>query len=208
MKRFKTIISAFSIATLLIMSVASKAQTQAVLRTVSAENKVAILPITYSGDGNDVRMEEMRYRLQSVAYQYLKGEAMELRFQDPAETNALLLKKGITSSHFREFTPKELAELLQVEYVLIGMVNQESVGVSTTGGSRRVDFINRRGRHERQTLGHTRTREDMSTNIDLAVYNDKGENIYSKSRRSILSNIGAYKNGIEYLLKRSPLYRK
>lgn len=208
MKKINNIIRTFSIAMLLVMSIASGAQTQAVVRSMHAENKVAILPMTYIGDGNEVRMDEMRYRLQSIAYQYLKDEAVELKFQDPSVTNALLLKNGIYESNFRQFTPGELAEILHVEYVLTGTVSQETTGISSMNNSRKVYYNDRRNRYERQTHGHTITREQMNTHIDLNVYNDRGENIYSRSRRSILSEAGAYKNGIHYLLKRSPLYNR
>jgi len=196
------IIKILSMVMLLLMSVTSKAQTQAVFRTVSAENKVAILPITYIGDGNPVRMEEMRYRLQHIAYLCLKESATELKFQDPAETNALLLRNGVNESNFREFTPKELADILKVEYVLAGMVSQESTGTATVSHSNRRDY-NHRGRYGRQTTGHTKTMEELNTNIDLDIYNDKGETIFSKSRRSILPGVGAYKNAIQYYQSKS-----
>jgi hypothetical protein len=211
-KKLKNIIKTFSIAILLLMSVASKAQTQAAFRTVTAENKVAILPITYIGEGNDIKLEQMRYSLQNIAHRCLQEEAIELKFQDPAETNALLLRNGVKESNFREFTPKELAEILQVEYVLIGMVSQETEGIMTVSNSYRSfttrEYQHNRVRQERNTSVNTRTRPDINTTVDLVVYNDKGEKIFSRSRRSLLSNMDTYKAGLQYLLKRSPLYKK
>jgi hypothetical protein len=208
MKKLNNKTKIFCMIMLLFMSVAATAQTTAAVRTAAAENKVAILPVTYIADGNPVKMDEMRYHLQHIAYLCLKNEAVELKFQDPAMTNALLLKNGVKESNFREYTPGELAELLQVEYVLIALVSQETVGMSTMDHSRRVNYTNSKGRMGRQTMGHSKTVQDFSTNIDMNVYNDKGEMLYSKSRRSILSGVEAYKNGLHYLLKRTPLYRK
>lgn len=215
MKSLNNLIKPFALALLIAASVATKAQTLAVLRSKTAENKVAILPITYVAEGNDIKLDEMRYRLQNIAHDYLRSDAMELKFQDPAETNALLRKNGVNESNIREFTPKELAGILQVEYVLMGIVTQDFVGEATVIHTNRRDYDRRhdhRGRYRetnrRQTTGVSRTTQQLSTNIDLDVYNDKGENIYSKSRRSILSDVDAYKNGIHYLLKRSPLYKR
>ncbi|WP_276504095.1 hypothetical protein [Terrimonas pollutisoli] len=225
MKHLNNLINSFALVLLIVVSVATKAQTQAVLRTVSAENKVAILPITYVGEGNDIKLDEMRYRLQNIAHDYLRSDATEFKFQDPAETNALLRRNGVNESNFREFTPKELAGILRVEYVLMGIVSQEFVGETTVTRTNRRDFGNRhdhrynhdhrydnrhhhRNNNRTQTTGHSRTRQELSTNIDLDIYNDKGENIFSKSRRSILSGTDAYKYGIQYLLKRSPLYKR
>ena len=150
---------------------------------------------------------EMRYRLQSIAHDYLRNGAMELKFQDPAETNALLRRHGVTEDNIRDFTPAELARFLNVEYLLSGMVVQDYVGQQTVRHTERREY-ERRGRTRRQSTGVSNTRDQMSTSIDLDMYNDKGENIFSKSRRSILSDIDAYKNGIHYLLKRSPLYHR
>ncbi|MBL7741601.1 MAG: hypothetical protein JNK14_20450 [Chitinophagaceae bacterium] len=214
MKKINNIIKTFSIALLLIISVASKAQTQAVGRTASAENKVAILPITYIGEGNEVKLEQMRYSLQNIAHRCLQEGAFELKFQDPAETNALLLRNGVRESNFREFTPKELAEILQVEYVLIGMVSQETEAILTVSNSRRSfntrEYYDRHHhvRNERNSSSNTRTSQDVNTTVDLVIYNDKGEKIYSRSRKSLLSNMDTYKAGLQYLLKRTPLYKK
>lgn len=219
MKSLNNLIKPFALALLIAASVATKAQTLAVLRSTTAENKVAILPITYVGEGNDIKLDEMRYRLQNIAHDYLRSDAMELKFQDPAETNALLRKNGVNESNFREFTPKELAGILQVEYILTGMISQEFVGEATVTHTNRRDYDRRhnhrndhrhhyRNNNRRQTTGYSRTTQQLSTHIDLDIYNDKGENIFSKSRRSILSGVDAYKYGIQYLLKRSPLYKR
>ena len=208
MKKINNIIKTFSIAMLVVMSIASKAQTQAVVRTTNAENKVAILPMTYIADGSDVRTNEMPYHLQNLAYQYLSEDVFELKFQDPAQTNAILFKRGIRGTEIRKYTPKELAEILQVEYVIVGLVNQESLGMTTFSNSKK-EFNHRHwGKHEKEKHVRTRTTEQMSTTIDLDIYNDQGEKIFSRSRRSILSSVDAYKAGLHYLLKRTPLHKR
>lgn len=214
MKKLNNLIQLIRPAALLLMMAAALtagAQTQAVLRTIDAENRVAILPMIYVAEGNDLKLDEMRYRLQNIAHDYLRSDAMELTFQDPAETNALLRKHNINAANVRDFTPKELATLLHVEYVLMGTVTQDFVAEATVTHTNRRDEDHRHHRHygrERQTNSHTRTSQELATHIDLDIYNDKGENIYSKSRRSILSGVDAYKYGIQYLLKRSPIYKR
>lgn len=205
MKKLNNLIKSLAMVLIIASGTTAKAQTQAVFRLPVAENRVAILPITYISEGNDTRMDEMRYRLQTIAYQYLRSDALELRFQDPAETNALLLKNGITESNFRRFSPAELAAILKVEYVVTGMVSQDYAGESTYRRSEGRNY-HRKGKFRRETNGYSRTRQELSTHIGFDIYNDRGENVYSKSRRSILSDVNAYRNGMQYLLKRSPLY--
>ena len=210
MKKLNNIIGSLSVALMLLMYADTNAQAPDKYRAVNAENKVAILPIVYVGEGSAVKMDEMRYRLQNMAYIFLQESAVEYKFQSPAETNALLLKKGINESNFREFTPKELATILEVEYVLTGMVNQEAIGVHSVGNTVNHYSNNNKGNNNtrRHTTEHFQTREDISTSIDLSIYNDKGEVIFSKSRHSIWSSVNAYSNAMEFLLKKSPLYKR
>ncbi len=212
MKKLNNIFSSLSVVLMLLMYADTNAQVPERYRATDAENKVAILPIVYVGEGSTVKMEEMRYRLQNMAYIFLQESAIELKFQSPAETNALLLKKGINESNFREFTPKELATILEVEYVLTGMVNQETIGEHSVGNT--VNHYsnnnrgNKNGNNRRHTTEQFRTRQDISTSIDLSIYNDKGEAVFSKSRHSIWSSATAYTNAMEFLLKKSPLYKR
>lgn len=181
-----------------------------------SRNKVAIMPISYISDAGDAKSEEMRFQLQEIAINYLGRSAAELTFLDAATLNAQLLKKSINETNARQYTPKELAELLQVEYVIIGSVQQDKGEMVTVTNSRntRREAINH---HHHYRAGITRkntrtsssvTRQHIETYVSLSVFNEDGEMIYTKSRRSILSESHAYKNAIEYLLKRTPLYKR
>ena len=210
MKKLNNIISSLSVVLMLLIYTDTNAQAPEKHRAAHAQNKVAILPIIYVGEGSAVKMEEMRYRLQNMAYIFLQETAIELKFQSPAETNALLLKKGINESNIREFTPKELATILEVEYVLTGMVSQDAMGVHSVGNTVNHYSNSNKGNnnHRRHTTQRFQTRQDISTSIDLSIYNDKGEVIFSKSRRSIWSSANAYSNAMEFLLKKTPLYKR
>ncbi len=68
------------------------------------EKTVAVLPIFYIGEGNENKTDGMKYKLQQQAYTYLRKEARELKYQEPSETNALLLKNGVDDNTFRKYT--------------------------------------------------------------------------------------------------------
>jgi hypothetical protein len=160
---------------------------------------MAVLPIHYIGDSKD----EMRYRLQDMAHDYLRDHSAEVRLQDPFATNALLAKRQITADNLRAYTPAELTEILGVDYVVTGRITQEYAGgLSNTRSTREGN------RHGRPTNTRVRTTELYHTYIELDMFDSKGVSIYSKSRKSILYDVDAYKNGLHYLLKRSPLVKK
>jgi hypothetical protein len=188
---------------------------------VNSRNRVAVLPLTYIGDGNDDRSDEMRFQLQNITISFLHSSAAELRFMDAAEINALLLKKGINDETIRQYTPKELANLLKVEYIIMGSVLQDEGSVVTTNNSytnRRQNVDHRhydrryydRGRGNTRTYRNERsvTRQNIETQVSISIYNETGESVYTKSRHSILSESDAYRNALHYLLKRCPLYNR
>lgn len=65
----------------------------------------------------------------------MNRSAAELKFMDVAEINALLYKKGINEQTIRGYTPKELADVLNVEYVIIGSVLQDKGSLVTVTNS-------------------------------------------------------------------------
>ena len=177
-----------------------------------SKNKVAVIPMQYSGYGNEGRKEDMGFYLQEIATDYLSKSATELKLLDVTEVNAALLKNGISDSSIRKYTAKDLAAILHVEYIIMGNVLQDN-GTTVTNASgnktRRQDTwddgdYKRRENYQQSVV----TNQHVETQVTLYIYNETGEKIYSKSRHSLLSERDAYKNTIHYLLKRTPLYKR
>ena len=94
--------------------------------------RVAVMPLVYMGDGSEGREEEMRYQLQDIVVSYMSRSSAELKFMDAAEINAVLYKKGVNADNIRQYTPRELAQLLHAEYVIMGSVIQDPGNIVTT----------------------------------------------------------------------------
>lgn len=210
----KIIESVVMLLILMLMVVASKAQNGG----FNSRYRVAVMPLVYLGDGSEGREDEMRYQLQDIVVSYMSRSAAELKYMDAAEINALLYKKGISASTIRQYTPRELAHLLNVEYVIMGSVIQDPGNIVTTENSynTRRQTVERRGRYgDRHRItgrnfhtGNTVTRQHIQTQVSVSIYNETGDRIYSKSRQSILTESDAYKFALQYLLKRTPLYNR
>lgn len=199
---------------LMLMVFASKAQNSG----FNSRYRVAVMPLVYLGDGSEGREEEMRYQLQDIVVSYLSRSAAELKYMDVAEINALLYKKGIGADNIRQYTPRELARLLNVEYVIMGSVIQDPGNIVTTENSyntrrQNMEYRGRYGDRHRVTgrsfhTGNTVTRQHIKTQVSISIYNETGDRIYTKSRESILTESDAYKFALQYLLKRTPLYNR
>lgn len=185
------------------------------VNTVSTRNRVAVIPVRYVADGSNDRSDYMRTHLQEIAISFLGKSAVELKYLDAAEINAALLNNEISEDNISQYSPKELAELLQVEYVIMGSVMQDKGKVVTVvnGNANTKQTINRNSNDVRikgksNVHGTEVTTQDIETQVTLTIYNETGQKIYDQSRHSLLTDADAYKNTIRYLLKRTPLYKR
>lgn len=183
-------------------------------------NKIAILPFKYLIDKQDAG-EELTYKVQREAFTLLQGHVGSLEIQDPDATNTLLLKAGVTNSNVRGYTMGEICNILNVEFILQGLVNQESTTTSNVQ-STTVDYKNKNfGTTSGKAIGTvngsagwvnastvTSTSQNYQTDITMNVYNDDGNSLFSQNHTSFWSMNDAYKITLQYLLKRIPLYQK
>ena len=213
-----TVVTVLSIAMLADAQFESSFTRQAELMNedfVNRRNKVAVLPLTYIGNGHESREEEMRFYLQDIAIDFLNRSTLELKVLDAAEINSLLRKNGINEFDLRAYSPGELAKILHVEYVVMGTVLQDlgrevTVYNDHSHNRERMDrsYKDPRRWEREHTHGASVTRQNIETSVSLSIYNQVGNRIYSGSRQSILSGPGAYRNTMHYMLKRSPLYNR
>ncbi|ACU05045.1 hypothetical protein [Pedobacter heparinus] len=176
-------------------------------------NKIAILPFTYLMD-NQPGAEAIGYKAQEDTYGFLSQHSAGYTILDPRTTNALLTKGGITRDKMNNFTMKEICDVLGVEYVIDGSVIQNK-GYQTSSTSDYSNSKVKRDDNEKikgvSSYGSSNSnavqRYDVS--VSLHIYMDNNASIYNQTHKAFLSNTdGSYSNPLEYLLKRSPLYRK
>lgn len=184
-------------------------------------NKVAILPFHYLIDKQNAS-EEITYQVQMEAYSYLSKHIGALTLQDVNETNALLIRNGVSEGNLRGFTMGEICNILGVEYVIQGTITQDRTSVTSSSsssynqknsGGAYVDskgniIGNINGASKGSTSSFSSSQQNYSTAISMNIYTDKGENIYSQSHTGFWPTTDAYKITLQYLLKRTPIYRK
>lgn len=183
-------------------------------------NKVAILPFKYIIDRLDAG-EEMTYKVQTEAYSFLKKHIGMLELQDPNTTNALLIKAGVNSSNIRGYTMGEICNMLGVEFVLQGTVTQNRTSASTysssSGSYKTKSNADNKGNAIGSIFGSSgsassstvsSSSQNYQSSITMNVYNDKGDNLFSKDHVGVWSTNDAYKITLQYLLKKTPIYKK
>jgi hypothetical protein len=182
-------------------------------------NKVAILPFHYLIDKQNAS-EEMTYKVQTETFSFLIRHIGSLTLQDVNETNALLIKNGVNDGNMRGFTMGEICNILGVEYVIQGTITQERTSVTSSSSSSYNEksssgnSTNSKGNFIGMISGsgssssYSSSQQNYSTSIVMNIYTDKGENIFSQEHTGFWPTNDAYKVTLQYLLKKTPIYRK
>lgn len=182
-------------------------------------NKIAVLPFDFISNDPGLQSESMSNLSQSTTANFVKSEYSSLTLQDPITTNAILGKNNVNRNNISEFTPVEIAQLLGVEYIIYGTVNITNKGTATYG-STGTSFNQKQtatygnSKSEDRTKGGVYSSSSSTsliqydTSVGIRMFNDRGDNLYSQSRHVFGTAIDNYKNGIQYMLKRTPFGSK
>ena len=174
-------------------------------------NKIAVLPFAYIIDKQSAG-DEMSYKVQNECYSFLHAHVGELSMQDPITTNALLLKSGVNFETIRSFTMDEICHILGVEFIVTGTITQNSTYTSNYSGSSSKGKSSSKNAvtniFSGSTSSYSSSVQNYQTSITMNIYSDNNANIFSKDHTSFWSDNEAYKITLQYLLKRTPIYKK
>lgn len=173
-------------------------------------NKVAILPFAFVKEGQKAA-DELSNIVQSACFTFLSKHAGVLSIMDTRNTNAKLVKAGVTRDNIQGFTMDDICNILGVEFLVDGTVMLNKVSESSLASNAYSDKTKYKPNERKESgysSGSATNYQNYETTISLDVYNDKGNNMFSQSRKSFFKTQDAYQNALEYVLKRSPLYSK
>ena len=188
-------------------------------------NKVAVLPFAYIKDqqeGDPI----MSSKIQTETFALLSKHRGGLNYLSTNDTNALLIKAGVTNNNIQGYTMGEICTILGVEYVIQGMVSVEKTTqqnintyseTSKNKGNNKA-YVDKNGHLIGNPLNNGKSQsygtsistntQNYATSMTMNVFNDKGDNIYSQDHTSFWNTQDAYKITLKYLAKRMPLYKK
>lgn len=188
-------------------------------------NKVAVLPFAYIKDqqeGDPV----MSSKIQTETFALLSKHRGGLTYLSTNDTNALLIKAGVTNHNIQGYTMGEICTILGVEYVIQGMVSVEKTtqqnintySETTKNKGNNKAYIDSHGHLIGDPLSNGKSQsygssistntQNYATSMTMNVFNDKGDQIYSQDHTSFWNTQDAYKITLKYLAKRMPLYKK
>ncbi len=179
----------------------------------SRKNKMAVLPFEIVSNDANIRNESFARQIQQSCIDAIKGQSPYQTVQDPMVTNSILAKHHFTADSMLAYTPQEWAELLDVEYVVVGsyiIQNKGSVSSSSGYGS----YNSKKDEPKNKTKGtvygssSTYTSTSYDTKLNMRIYNDSGETLYSENHSPAFGQLNSYKAGLKWMIKRSPFKKK
>ncbi|MGG6232174.1 hypothetical protein [Tenacibaculum sp. SDUM215027] len=175
------------------------------------KGKMAVLPFKIITNMTSIDKEAVGRQIQTDCSNTIKEDAPMIDVVDPRIVNATLAKNNISVDQLQVMLPNELALLLGVEHVVFGSYDIENTGTRTSG-STVTSYKSKKERKKRKgttiSSGNSSTSDTYDSKITMDIYNDKGSNIYSVSRKPFMSGLDKYHSTIKYLIKRAPFGSK
>lgn len=175
-------------------------------------NKVAVLPFSFVKDGQNAA-QEVSDEIQNELYALLSKHSGVYTVVSPRATNVLLTKAGITKANMLNYTMSDICQVLGVEFIIDGMITQNRTTQTSYGNTTYSDKTRQKENSDDKKSSGTASTSSTSTQnyqttMDMKIYNDKSEIVYNQNRKAFWNTADAYKNTMEYLVKRCPLYTK
>lgn len=177
--------------------------------SVDHHNKVAILPFGFVTDGQQTG-EDMSLKVQNECFALLSNHS-GFSIMDNHTTNAILIKAGINMQNIMGNTMQEICDILGVEYVISGMVTVNKTNETTYNSNTQNTSTDKKNSSKKSSTygsSYSTNTQNYATTLQLSIYNDKNESIFNQDRKAFWHDQDAYKATLEYLIKRSPMYKK
>lgn len=175
-------------------------------------NTIAVLPVPYVNSETLASSEEIAKFAQNDIYSKLidkSSNIFPLTVQDLRTTNGLLRKAGIDYKNIDEIDILELEEILGVDNIIAAKVSYTMTEnhQSNTYNSGQKKYDNNKTKNENYSSTSENVQKIYKYHVYFDMYKD-GTKIYTQSRQPFFNVEDSWKDAVQYLLKRSPVYTK
>ncbi|GAB4107796.1 hypothetical protein GCM10028791_02430 [Echinicola sediminis] len=184
-----------------------------VLSSEERQNKLAVLPFEIITNDQGMMVDALKIEAQKRCADSFRKNTATITVQDPLITNSILQQNGIDYRQLAVASdPQEIALLLGVEFVVYGTSDIEYKGTNTFGSESSTYQEKEKDKNKDQkekkgsifSSGSSSTQTDYDTRVGLKIFSDKGEAIFSDSRRAFGDGTNSYTNSLNYMIKRTP----
>ena len=174
-----------------------------------AQETVAILPFSFTENGNpsaQMGKEAQQYLINYLAkkQKHLKATPLNAR-----TVNVALHKAGITPQTYDDYTIKEIAKVVNADYILIGSIDKSQEGSSTTVGGFDSKSKSSNGKNT-TTYGSSTssTSAKYHATVYISIFKKDGTPVFDKNKGNVFidDTTDSWKNSIIWLVHHFPFY--
>jgi len=175
-------------------------------------NELAILPVAFYDKATGNLWEDQSKMAQNRIYDFFEDNPARiapLQMQDTRNTNAFLRKNNIGYAELDETPVEELEKILGAEYLVLSKVSFEMKTQATMNQSTYKGTENKGNKQTGTTYSSSTVNENKSYDYVVVLEVYKGtQKIYNETRRPMLNTQDSWKDAMEYMLKRTPIYKR
>jgi len=173
-----------------------------------SQESLAILPFTYTDDGHLSIQKGKEAQQFLIGFIQKKQKHFKVIPLNARDINVSLNKAGITAETIDNFTTKEIAEVLNADYILMGSVDRSFEG--TTALETGFGSINQKDWDKTKVYaGSTSsTTKKYHASVYISIFKKSGTVIYEKNKANIFidETPDSWKNSIIWHVRHFPLY--
>lgn len=173
---------------------------------------IAVIPFNMVSNQSSISSDANAEELQRATIQSIKDNTSGVNVLDYLTVNALLAKHNITTKKLKTTLPKELAAILEVDYVVYGIATINKKGSSSKGVNASLNKNKRKSNNKstgiRLGTSASNNKTKYDTNIEMTFYDKEGQSTYSDKRNTFGSAVDAYQASVDYIVKRCPWGKK
>ncbi|OSZ78773.1 hypothetical protein CAP35_11145 [Chitinophagaceae bacterium IBVUCB1] len=179
---------------------------------VLMQNEVAVLPVTFINRESGMSSDDNAKLAQDNIIGFLNrnnAKIAPLYLQGQRLTNNSLAEAGLPIQKLDEMSIGQLHDAVGTEYIIISRVSFSTNSDFTTSSSTWGKTEQKGNKQKGQSFGFASTTENKNYyyEVKLEIYQN-GKRIYQATRHPLLNMENSWQDAYEYLLKRTPIYRR
>ncbi len=174
-----------------------------------AQETVAVLPFTFSDDGNISVQKGKQAQQYIIDFFHKKAKHINVTTINGRDVTVALNKAGITPETIDNFTTSEIAEAIGgADYILMGSIDRTFEGTSNF----EADYGTVKNKSYNKTTvsgGSTgSTTKKYNADVYISIFRSNGKVVYEKSKGNIFidDTPNSWKNTIDWHIRHFPFY--
>jgi hypothetical protein len=173
-----------------------------------SQETVAVLPFSFTDNGHLSLQEGKEAQQYLITYIQKKQKHFKVTPLNARNVNVALNKAGITPENIDNFTIKEISDVVNADYFLLGSIDKSIQGTSSTDGGFANTNTNGKNKTSYGVSSGTTTNKYHAT-VYISIFKSDGTPVFDKNKGNVFidDTPDSWKNSILWLVRHFPFYK-